>query len=132
MTNVPLDLNPLAVFIADSDLRRLIYYEAIIHRMPDMYCVASTPESEKVLDMVQELRPQVVLIDQGLVPITGVSLIEDIQEMAPDIATIFIGGRDASLHQQAKQAGAWYYLQIPVTPKSLVSAIRQVSHVLRD
>ncbi|MCA9914453.1 MAG: response regulator transcription factor, partial [Anaerolineae bacterium] len=59
----PPELEPVSILIADSDLRRLIYYEAIIQRMPDMECIASTPTSDTVLDLIEELHPQVVLLD---------------------------------------------------------------------
>ncbi len=124
------ELDPVSILLADSDLRRLIYYEAIIQRMPDMVCIASTPESDNVLDLVDELRPQVVLLDNGLTPIRGIDLAIDIRDMVPDIAILLVGGRSVPL-QQALDAGADHYLSVPVTPKSLVSAIRQVSQVAR-
>jgi len=124
------ELDPVSILLADSDLRRLIYYEAIIQRMPDMVCIASTPESDNVLDLVDELRPQVVLLDNGLTPIRGIDLAIDIRDMVPDIAILLVGGRSVPL-QQALDAGADHYLNVPVTPKSLVSAIRQVSQVAR-
>ncbi len=127
----PPELEPVSILLADSDLRRLIYYEAIIQRMPDMACIASTPTSDNVLDLIEELHPQVVLLDSRLSPIHGVDLADDIREMLPDVAIILVGVRSNHL-QDALDAGADYFLNVPVTPKSLVSAIRQVSQVARN
>jgi len=127
----PPELDPVSILLADSDLRRLIYYEAIIQRMPDMVCVASTPASESVLDLVQKLRPQVILLDNALTPIRGIDLAIDIRELSSDIAILLVGGREISL-EEALNSGADHYLYVPVTPKSLVSAIRRVSQVARN
>lgn len=127
----PPELEPVSILLADSDLRRLIYYEAIIQRMPDMICIASTPTSDNVLDLIEELHPQVVLLDNRLSPIHGVDLTEDIREMLPDVAIILVGVRSSHL-SDALDAGADHFLSVPVTPKSLVSAIRQVSQVARN
>jgi DNA-binding NarL/FixJ family response regulator len=124
-------LDPVSILLADSDLRRLIYYEAIIQRMPDMRCIASTPQSDNVLDLVENLRPQVVLLDNLLTPIRGIDLAIDIREMTSEIAILLVGGRTLPL-QEALDAGADHYLSVPVTPKSLVSAIRQVSQLARS
>lgn len=125
------ELDPVSILLADSDLRRLIYYEAIIQRMPDMVCVASTPGSETILDLVEELHPQVVLVDNTLTPIRGIDIITDIREMSSEIAILLVGGREISL-SAALDAGADHYLSVPVTPKTLVSSIRRVSQVARN
>lgn len=113
----------IRVVIADDDLRMLIYYEAILHRMPDMQVVGSTPDSEKVLSLVQEQRPHVLLMDHAIEPPAGEPLLALMRRERPDVALITLGGR-SSRHSPQQEEGVFAHLSIPVTPKNLVTAIR--------
>jgi DNA-binding NarL/FixJ family response regulator len=113
----------ISVVLADDDTHMLHYYHAILDKVDNLRIVAATSVSKRVVSLVTEKQPDVVLIDYAMYPIDGFKLMAAIHETGPGIEVILLGGRD-TLYQRALDAGAADYLSIPITPKRLVEAVR--------
>lgn len=113
------------VFIIDDDAKTLRYYQSIVNRENDMRCIGISSKSENALGILSISQPHIVLIDYALYPQSGFDLLAKIRQDLPKIQVILLGGR-AILRERALEAGAADYLPMPITPRQLITTIRQV------
>ena len=95
--------------------------------VPDLDVVGLAADGREALDMCEELRPDVVLMDIAIPLLNGVEAIAEIHEMWPEIAIIaFTATVDGAVVNAAFAAGAMGYLLKDVTPEVLISSVRSV------
>jgi DNA-binding NarL/FixJ family response regulator len=94
---------------------------------PDMKVVACAATGERGVELVQEFRPDVTLMDLQLPRMTGVDAIRRIRDQQPDariiVLTVFQGDEDI---YRAVEAGAAAYLSKETLGEELVHVIRDV------
>lgn len=64
---------------------------AMLNEQPDLAVVATAPGRERVLRLVRDTRPRVVLLDSGLGDQDSLRLMEAVREVAPDARIIVMG-----------------------------------------
>ena len=102
------------------------YYHAILDKADDIKTVAATTVASRIIFLIKEMQPDIILIDYAMQPIDGFKLMEQIQTELPHRAIILLGGHK-NLRQTALDAGANDYLAVPITPKDLIGSIRRVA-----
>lgn len=113
------------VFIIDDDAKTLRYYQSIVNKGKNLRCIGITTKGERALDILSVSQPHIVLIDYALYPQSGFDLLAKIRQELPDLPVILLGGKPG-LRERALEAGAADYLPMPITPRHLLDAIRQV------
>jgi len=93
----------------------------------DVLVVGEAGDGESAVDMVQQLNPNVVLMDLVMPRLDGISATRQVKSLAPSVKVIALTSftEDDKVFP-AIQAGASSYLLKDVSPDDLVEAIRAV------
>jgi DNA-binding NarL/FixJ family response regulator len=95
---------------------------------PDIEVVGVAGTAAETLEMIQRVRPDVLLLDLSLPDRSGFDVLNDMRESdtAP-LVVVLTWHTEPSYAARAIAAGAHGYLNKSVTPEDLMSAIRAVS-----
>ena len=94
----------------------------------DLELVGTVGTGEEALDAVEQLEPEIVLMDVRLPGIDGVSAVKRIQERTPSVKfVVFSAYGDKRLLSDAIAAGARGYVMKGSPPEDLLRAIRTVA-----
>ena len=102
--------------------------KSIIARTPQLEVVGEAGEGQAALQMVENLRPDMVLLDVSLPDMNGIELIHDIKKVLPEIRILMI-----SMHTKieyltsAFQAGAMGYVVKDAPSEKILQALDLVS-----
>jgi two-component system, NarL family, response regulator DevR len=100
---------------------------AMLQPEPDLEVVGQTGSGAAVVDMVETLRPDVVLLDARLPDVSGVEVCRRLGRSHPDVAVVILTTYiDADLVQECLEAGARGYVVKDVERFSLKESIRAV------
>lgn len=121
-------MDPITVVIADDilntreDVKRLLFFEE------DIKVVGEASDGENAIKVVQELKPDVVLMDINMPGLDGIAATERITDKVPRTAVVIISiqGEQEYL-RKAMAAGASDYLVKPFSSQELAEAIRRVN-----
>ena len=98
--------------------------KSIIARTPQLKVVGEAGEGQAALQMVENLRPDMVLLDVSLPDMNGIELIHDIKKVLPEIRILMI-----SMHTKidyltsAFQAGARGYVVKDAPSEKILQAL---------
>jgi len=93
----------------------------------DIDLVDLVDSGEVALDLLEELRPDVVIVDVRLPGIDGISTVKEVVRRAPDVKTVvFSAYGDRGLLCDALAAGARGYVMKGSPPEDLIRAVRMV------
>jgi len=87
-------MEPIRVVIADDDEGMRLIERRMIEKVEGFVLVGEARDGEELLDMVEELRPQIVFLDVEMPGKTGVECGRIIQDMDPSIVMIFATAHD--------------------------------------
>lgn len=116
-----------SIFIVEDHAAIRLVYTKLINREPDLVVCGEAASVQPALDLFATLRPDLVLVDISLPGISGLALVEQVQQHAPPLLTLVISGHEENLYaQKALQAGARGYLVKDGMAVHLIPAIRQI------
>jgi DNA-binding NarL/FixJ family response regulator len=116
------------IFIVDDHPMFREGLKSIIARNPELEVVGETGEGKAALEMVKNLRPDLVVLDISLPDVSGIDLSREIKGILPETQTLIV-----SMHAQinyitsAFQAGAKGYVIKDAPPEKILQALDQVS-----
>lgn len=94
----------------------------------DMEIVGEATDGLEAIEVVQEVAPDVVVMDLALPRLGGIQVMQKLKAMFPDIKVLFVSVYDQmDMVQGAVKAGARGYLQKQSIFKELIPAVRAVS-----
>ena len=94
---------------------------------PDMEIVGQVSSGDEAVQAVQNLAPDVVIMDVAMPGISGIEATRQIKEHAPDIAVLALTmHEDEQYFFEMLNAGASGYIPKRAAPDDLVSAVRVV------
>lgn len=100
---------------------------ALIQDEPDLEVCGEADRADEALRLVQELGPDVVVVDLSLKQGTGLELIEQVKALDKGIKMLVASMHEESLYaERALRAGAMGYINKQETIDKLVDAIRQI------
>ncbi len=125
--------------MTDSDAARVLLVDDhqmvrqglifFLSTQPEITIVGEAETGEQALKLINDLKPDVVLLDLVLPTMGGIDVLREIHREHPDIDVIILSSFvDDEKVRQAILAGAAGYLMKDVDPDELVSAIRSVRH----
>jgi DNA-binding NarL/FixJ family response regulator len=116
----------LKVLIADDHLLMLGAIRASLSRQDDIEVVGEADSGEKVLPLVGQTGPDVVLLDVRMPGMDGLTVLERLQEQYPRVSVVMLSGiDDPALVRGALERGASAFVLKHVDSRDLGSAIRQ-------
>ncbi|MDC3959779.1 response regulator [Polyangium jinanense] len=123
----PSGSDKIRVLIADDHVTVLEGLSAIISRQPDMEVVAAASDGRQVVELWQEHRPDIALIDIRMPVLDGVAAIEEIRRNDASARLIVLTTFDTDSDLlNAVKAGAKGYLLKDSRREELLDCIRRV------
>jgi DNA-binding NarL/FixJ family response regulator len=121
------DTRKSTVFIVDDQPLVREWFAGVINRQSDLQICGEAAGSFEALELINDLRPDVVVVEIALGGGSGIQLIRDLRSTAPDVAVIVHSMHDESLYaERAFRAGARGYVMKREATKNVLEAIRCV------
>lgn len=117
----------LKVLAVDDHRLMLDAIRAMFAREDDISVVAEADAGDKVLPLVGQTGPDVVLLDVRMPGMDGLAVLEQLRERYPSVAVVMLSGiDDPALVRAALERGAAAFVLKHVEPRDLAAAVRQV------
>ncbi len=99
----------------------------LINREPDLVVSACPDTADKAREIVQNERPDLMIVDISLAESNGIDLVEDISRAYPDLPMLVLSMYDDAMYaERALMAGARGYVMKQRAIAQVVAAVRQV------
>jgi DNA-binding NarL/FixJ family response regulator len=116
----------LKVLVADDHRLMLDALRLALSGTDGIELVGVTSEGRKVLPLVGQLHPDVVLLDFRMPDMDGLAVLDRLRERHPDVKVVMLSGSDdPELIQEALRRGASAFVLKQIDPADLPAAIRQ-------
>jgi len=118
---------PIRVLVVDDHPPMRVGLVALIRSQPGMEVVAEASDGERAIELYDELRPDIVLMDLRMPGIGGVEAILVIRKRHPEARVIVLStyDLDEDIHR-AMQSGAKSYLLKDMSIEEIATTIRGV------
>lgn len=117
----------LRVCIADDHLIVLNGIRDALLRSGDIEVVGLTHRGDQLVALVEELSPDLVLLDYHMPEVDGLTCLKEIKRRWPSIAVVMLSAsEDPKEIEDALAAGAGAYIGKRIDPEDLASVLRQV------
>jgi DNA-binding NarL/FixJ family response regulator len=121
-------MNPIRVVLADDQLLFREALHSLLAAQPDIEIVGEAGDGEGAVQLVTELRPDVVLMDVQMPTLDGVAATRRIQEIDPGCHIIMLTTFDDDEYVfEGLRAGAIGYLLKDAPAKRLIEAIHSAA-----
>jgi DNA-binding NarL/FixJ family response regulator len=121
---------PTAVRILIADDYHFYRYglRMFLEEQDDLHVVGEAGSSDEALSAVEQLKPDVLLLDLDLAPEGGLHVLREINARIPDTRVIVLTGLDDEIClADAIESGACGYVLKDAEPPLILSAVRTVS-----
>ncbi len=120
-------MNKTRILLADDHAVLRAGLKLLIDAQPDMACVGEAGNGVETLERVQELQPDLVLLDLSMPRLGGLVALPEIRRRAPNPHTLVLTMHaDEEYMRQALANGASGYVLKQAADQELLSAIRAV------
>jgi DNA-binding NarL/FixJ family response regulator len=117
----------LKVLAVDDHRLMLDAIRTVLAREEDISVVAEADAGDKVVALVGQTGPDVVLLDVRMPGMDGLAVLEQLRERYPSVAVVMLSGiDDPTLVRAALERGAAAFVLKHVDPRDLAAAVRQV------
>jgi DNA-binding NarL/FixJ family response regulator len=115
----------IRVLIVDDHAMVRAGLEGLLSSFPDIHVVGQAADGDQSVVMVEQLQPDVVLMDIAMPGMSGIEAVGAVRAVLPDVRVIMLTTfADPSQVSAALSAGAAGYLLKDVEPEVLVAGIR--------
>lgn len=119
---------PITVVIADDHPMILEGLRTMLAHSNEVSVVGTASNGEKLIEVVDELGPHVVLVDVGMPHMDGISAVREIRVRHPEVKAMMLTVHDEEhLVHEALEAGASGYMLKNVDVLELIRAIKAVA-----
>jgi DNA-binding NarL/FixJ family response regulator len=125
--SAPKAATQIKILIVDDHPMMREGLRGVINRQPDMKVCGEAENAAQAMSAVQQLAPDLALVDITLPGKSGLELVKDLKVMHPQLVILAISMHDESLYaERMLRAGASGYITKQQPPEELIKAIRQV------
>lgn len=124
---MPTAVTPIRILLVDDHRSVLWGLEKLIEgENPGMEVIGKATSSQEALRLLDEARPDIILLDLDLGGENGVSAIPALIAKSGAKALVLTGSRDSSVHDSAILAGAMGVVEKGESAETILKAIRKV------
>jgi len=117
----------IRVVVADDHRLALASVRAIVEPVADVTVVGETREAKRILGLVRELQPEVLLLDYAMPDMSAWTMLGSMGRLHPGVAVVILtGSDDPSLQEQALMRGARGFIHKSASPDELIAVLRTV------
>jgi len=121
-------MSKLRIIIADDHPVFLAGLKTVVDGEPDIEIVGQASDGDQALKMLEDLRPDIAVLDIGMPKIDGVGLLIEIQTRLLPIQVIFMTMyRERKLYDRGMELGLRGYVLKDSASSDLIEAIRTVA-----
>lgn len=115
----------ISVMFVDDDKNLQQIYETLF-MMHGIKIIAQAYDGLQAVDLYQKMneKPDVIIMDQRMPRMDGVTATKKIKELAPNAKIIFLSADDKS-EEKALESGAQRFLLKPISIEDLLKAIKK-------
>ena len=117
--------------VADDVLEMRHFVRAMLEDVPSCEVVAEAENGLRAVELVQELGPDVVVLDVDMPLLNGIEALARINEIAPETKVVMYSSTPEA-RAAASENGAFAYLEKGSEPEHLVEAVRRASAAALD
>jgi DNA-binding NarL/FixJ family response regulator len=118
----------IRILIVDDSLSFRMGMRALLEIQPDMQEIGMAPNGHKAVELVEELQPDLVLLDAQMTDMTGIEVTQRIKSRWPNVKVILMT-MYADYRSKAIEAGADAFLTKGFPPEHILSLIRGIGHM---
>jgi len=123
------DMGEKTVFVCDDHMIIVDGLELLFNNHAEYSLIGQTQSGKDLLSKLEDLKPDILLLDLNLKDADGFTLLEQIRKKDKAIKIIILTMyQDEFLIQRAQKEGANGYLQKSVSNKELIEALNHVYH----
>lgn len=124
----PSQTQPVRVMIVDDFPVVCTGLRLYLERFPDLIVDCEAYDGTTALELAVQRRPDVAIIDVRLPPSDGITLAEQLREVAPEIRVLLISGWfENHLIERGLNAGVRGFIEKTEFPQQLAAFVREVS-----
>jgi two-component system response regulator NreC len=117
----------IRVLIADDHAVVRAGLRSLIKDAPDLELVGEATGGTEAIDLVEKMRPQVLVLDISMLDIDGIAVTRRVKELFPETNILILTvHEDEALLREAIKAGASGYIIKHAAEEELILAIRSV------
>jgi DNA-binding NarL/FixJ family response regulator len=119
----------LRILIADDDPVVRSAIRTMLADQPDLRVDGEAADGVQAVELAVDRRPDVVLLDEGIVGLDAVAVIERIRADAPEVnVVVFASVEDQDRGVEGLRSGATGFLLKEMSSEALVRALRGLAH----
>jgi DNA-binding NarL/FixJ family response regulator len=116
-----------SVIVVDDSADLTELYRSVLEFEPDFECAGTLQDADTLVELVQERRPDLVLLDLSMPGRSPLEAAKEIAERFPATRVVFLSGYDdPETVRSLLDAGAWGLVSKHGTPPDVLSALRRV------
>ena len=118
----------LTVLVVDDDAQIRKTLRGVLE--DEGHAVGEAPDGERALELLDQRRFDVVLLDVNMPGMGGLEVLGMVREAAPETGVVMVSGESTiSTAVRALKRGAFDFIEKPVDPERLLDVIAQAGHV---
>jgi YesN/AraC family two-component response regulator len=119
--------NKFRILIVDDNPSFRKGMRALLDIQPDMETIGEAPNGHAAMELVEELRPDLILLDAQMPGMTGVAVTRRIKRIQPQTKIILVT-MYSDFRSKAIEAGADAFITKGIPPEHMLSLIRGLAN----
>lgn len=118
----------IRVVVVDDHPAIIAGLAVILKQAPEVEIVGATGDGREALALVEQLRPDVVILDLALPGLSGLAVAERVRSACPEVAVlVFTAFDDLDARYRLRKLGALGYVMKGVANGEVIAAVRAVA-----
>jgi DNA-binding NarL/FixJ family response regulator len=124
---VPRTNGPIRALVAEDFLHMQEALVACLQDIPNVQVVATAFNGREALEKVQQMRPELAIVDLQMSVMNGFQLLAKLRQLYPGMQLVAISGHQSpTIEEEALKAGANAFVSKSQLPYSLISTVQKL------